>query len=644
MIRLALLAAVVAVAIPTHALPADDVAVARQAFALADQGNWDDALVRARNAGPIAADVVQWERLRAGEGSFDEYLDFVSRNADWPGMALLRKAGEPKAKGAAPDAVRAYFAGMPPQTGTGSLILAQALAASGDPNAAADEIVRAWRTLSLTPAEQETFLAHYGSLLGEHHDGRMAAMLRAELVDDARRMLGLASSATRAVAEARIALQTDGNGIDALISAVPEKMKGSAGLAYDRFRWRIRKDRYDEAADLMLERSVSAESLGEPDRWADWRRTLARREMRLGDPQRAYRMAAGHHLTEGSEYADLEWLAGYIALRKLGDAETALAHFRRFRAAVNGPISLGRAGYWEGRALEALGQDAEARAAYALGAEFQVSYYGLLSAERIGAPFDRRLLGGERYPDWRKASFAGSSVFRAAALIEAAGDRKLALRFMLHLAEGLSGQDIGALAGFALNTGDANMALVLAKAAADKGVIWPEAYYPLNGMERLDLPVNRALALAIARRESEFDPAVVSPAGARGLMQVMPGTAKLVAGQLGLPYEAGRLTSDWQYNARLGSAYLSGLIEEFGASIVLIASGYNAGPGRPRKWIEDFGDPRSDRVDVVDWVEHIPFRETQTYVMRVSESRYIYGARLAREAGDVRFTPLLKGQ
>jgi soluble lytic murein transglycosylase len=446
------------------------------------------------------------------------------------------------------------------------------------------------------------------------------------------------------VAEARIALQDDAKGIDALIAAVPDSMKGSAGLAYDRFKWRIRRDRYEDAATLLLERSDSAESLGDPEAWADWRRRLARKFMREGDVKLAYRLAARHRLERGDDYADLEWLAGYIALRKLGDAETALKHFARFQAAVKTPISLSRAYYWLGRAHQALDQTAQAQAAYAEGARYQTAFYGLLSAEKVGLPLPPAMAGGERYPDWRGAAFGKSSVFQAATLLQAAGDRVLALRFLLHLGEGLAGEDIARLAGMALEWNDANTALVLAKAAAEKGVILPTAYFPTNGIEALDLPIEPELALAIARRESEFNPAAVSHAGALGLMQVMPETAKRMAAKAGLGYDRVRLTTDWTYNAQIGSTYLAGLVAEFGTSPVLVASGYNAGPGRPRRWIEAYGDPRDANVDVVDWIEAIPFRETQTYVMRVAESLPIYRARLGRGDGALHFTDLLKGR
>ena len=624
---------------------ADDAGTFRRALILAEGKDWSEAQGLARQSGPVAAAVVDWIRLRDGEGSLREYEDFLAVHGDWPGLPLLRKAGEEFL----PDAgeagrVIAYFSGEEPQTGTGSLALVAALSAAGQAEAAGAELVRGWRSLVLTAEEQDAYLSRYGEALAEHNDGRVAAMLKAGEPEQARRMLPYASEGTRRVAEARIALQTGAKGVTALIDAVPERMAGSWGLAYDRFRWRIKQDLYDDAGALLLERSESAETLGDPAKWSDWRRTLARREMRVGDAKTAYRMAARHHLTETDEdYADLEWLAGYIALRKLDDPETALTHFRRVRAAAEGPITLARAGYWEGRAAEALGRGDQATAAYAFAADYPWVFYGLLAGERTGRTFDTRLAGGEDYPPL-PAPLTGSSAYQAAALLDQAGNRTLAARFLLHLAGGLSGQEIGALAGQAIEWNDAYLALVLAKAAADKGVIWPRAYYPLMGMHKLDLPVPNALALAIARRESEFNPEAVSGAGARGLMQVMPGTAKMMAAKLGVDYSPGKLTSDPLYNARLGSAYLAGLVEEFGRSPVLVASGYNAGPGRPRQWMQDRGDPRSADVDVVDWIEAIPFRETQTYVMRVAESWFVYRARLGEDMSGVSFTVKLKGQ
>lgn len=624
---------------------ADDPLQFSQALRAADRGEWDAALAGGRAAGPSAEAVIEWRYLREADAPTGAYVNFFSQYGDWPGLKLMRKKGEASiAPDTDPGLVVAFFGGQVPQTGDGSLALARALRAQGNAAAAEEEAIRGWRNVPMSDATQAAYLDEFGGILKKHHDGRMAAMLWLGALPDAKRMLPLVSDNTRAVALARIALQEDGDGIDALLQAVPAKMAGSSGLAYDRFIWRISKDKYAEAEALLLERSESADSLGNPEAWADWRRKLARKEMREGDPRLAYKLASRHHLKSGDAFEDLEWLSGYIALRKLGDAKLALKHFDRYAAIVSGPISLGRAGYWRGRALEALGRDGDAAAAYAEGARYQTSFYGLLAAEKVGLPLSPAMVGGEIYPSWKGADFANSSVFQAARALMAAHELQLAARFMLHLGEPLSGEDMGRLAGAAIEAGHPYVAVTLAKAAADKGVVWPSAYFPLVGLDHLDLPVPTELTLAIARRESEFNPGAHSPAGAMGLMQVMPETGREMAGRIGLPYNEGKMASDFDYNARVGSAYLAELVGEFGTSPLLIATGYNAGPGRARKWLALLGDPRSEAVDPVDWVESIPFRETQTYVMRVAESLPIYRARLSGQTGQVNFTALLKGR
>lgn len=628
------------------ALPSDErIEALREALAFADRGQWAEAMGKARVAGPVSREVLEWRRLRAGEGLFEDYVAFLRAHPDWPGLAWLRRQGEDTIlDGSDPAMVVAYFTGQPPQTGAGALALVRALDASGQRAAATAEAVRAWRGLSLTEAQQTRFLALHGTDLAEHHGGRMQAMLDEGNLADARRMLPLVTSGTRAVAEARIALQADQPGVDTLINAVPDYMAASPGLAYDRWRWRIRHDAYDGAADLLLERSASAESLGDPERWASWRGILARREMRLGNDDEAYRLASGHQLSSGSAYADLEWLSGYIALRRLNRPDVALAHFGRFQSAVSSPISLGRAGYWQGRAFEALGRNEEARQAYGFGARYQTAFYGLLAAEKLGLSLDPALVGAGPQVDWRDAAFTGTGLFRAGELLAAADDEQDADRFLLHMAESLPETGLEQLADYALDHQRPHLALLVAKEAAGRGHVLPRAYFPLNGLEKMDLPVAPELALSIARRESEFDPQVVSHAGAKGLMQVMPGTAKLMAAATGQGYDEGRLTSDWRYNAGLGSAYLAKLEAEFGPTPALVAAGYNAGPGRPRQWIKDFGDPRDPSVDVVDWVESIPYTETQNYVMRVAECLPIYRARLAGQSVPIRLTDELRGR
>lgn len=624
---------------------AEDAAALTRALQATAEKDWSRAADEARISGPLAFDIVEWHRLRSGEGAFPAYADFANRRADWPGMELLRRRGEAKLDGVAPDQIISFFADAQPLTGQGALALVAAFEAKGETAKAAATAEAAWRNLDLNDTDQAEFLSRYARHVAPHHGGRMAAMLDKGRREQALRMLEHVTPGTKAVAEARLALQANGPGVDARIAAVPERMAGSAGLALDRAKWRWRNGAEDGAAALILERSDDAESLARPELWADLRAALARWDLRKGDARRAYKIAARHRLSAefAADYADLEWLAGYAAL-KLGDAPTALRHFEALMAAVQSPISLSRAGYWKGRALEAMGQVGPAQAAYRAAAAYQTAFYGLLATERAGLALDPDFANPAPLPDWRGAGFETSSVFQAAVLLRDAGRHDLTERFILHLSESLSIDDIARLAGLALEWKEPHLALGLGKRAAESGAMLTAAYYPLSGIETLDLGVPGELALAIARRESEFDPAVVSPAGARGLMQVMPGTAKLMAARLSLDYEAGKLTSDPGYNAKLGTAYLSVLREEFGRSPVLVAAGYNAGPGRPRRWLEEMGDPRLPTVDVVDWIEMIPFSETRNYVMRVSESLPVYRARLGHAStGPLRFTDELRG-
>jgi soluble lytic murein transglycosylase len=635
-----LLALALALATPAMADDADDLRAALRYVAAED---WSAAT--ATVSGDIARDIVEWHRLRAGEGRLGEYEAFLARRPDWPGLALLRQEGEVAvARSTDPARVIAWFGTDKPRTATGALALIRALTAQGRTAEAEAEAFRAWTQLPFDAAEQTYLLDQFGGALALAHEVRLDRLLWAgDRSNEVARMLPLVSPDWQKLAAARVALRNEAANASALVETIPAAVANDPGLAYDRFVWRMRKDRTDDALTLILERSETAAALGDPSAWAERRAVLARLLMRADRPQDAYRVAARHHLTEGADYADLEFLAGFIALRKLGDAATALQHFTNLKAAVVTPISVSRALYWQGRAHEDAGNDAQAEEVYREAARHATAYYGQLAAERLGLPLDAALIAEARPADWQQSNFAGDSVLVAARLMQAAGDMAGAKRFLLHLAESLDATELDQLADMTLALDEPHLALAIAKAAAERGVILPRAYFPVTSMVPDGLPVSRALALSIARRESEFNPVVGSSAGARGLMQLMPATAERMARETGQDYALGRLTSDPAFNVSLGAAYLRVLVDEFGPSVALIASGYNAGPGRPRRWVTEFGDPRDPGVDVIDWVETIPFTETRTYVMRVVESLVIYRAKLKGAVGPVRVTAELRG-
>ncbi|PTW48416.1 lytic transglycosylase domain-containing protein [Rhodovulum kholense] len=623
-------------------LAAEPTALAKAMVAVrADR--WAEARQLARPAGQVALDIVEWRRLRAGEGSLDDYRAFLARNPDWPGLDKVRTSGEGAiGAGDDPAAVVAFFGGRAPVTGEGALRLVEAEAALGRTGEAQAAAVAAWQSLPLSEAAQSALLARFGRTLAGQHVARLDTLLWEGHDISAGRMLSLVPEGWQKLAAARIALRNQDPGVDARIAAVPTSLRNDPGLAYERFMWRTRKGRGEDAIALLDERSTSAQSLGRPALWAGWRRYYAHQVLREGNPKLAYRLASRHHLSAGASYAELEWLSGFIALRFLDKPETALTHFRAFEAAVRTPISLGRAGYWEGRALEAMRHPQEARAAYAMGAQFQTSFYGLLAAERGGIAMDPSLAGRDYYPDWRAQPFARSSVVSAAFLLHEAGEQNLVEMFLTHLAESADPAGQRALAGLALELNDHHVALRIAKTAAETGNVMVEAYFPVTEIARTRHPVPTELVLSIVRRESEFDPSVASGAGALGLMQLMPTTAKAMADELSVRYSSSALTADPSYNARLGAAYLAHLVEEFGPNPVLVAAAYNAGPSRAHRWVSEQGDPRAAGVDVIDWIELIPFTETRNYVMRVTEALPIYRARLAGRTGAVTLSKELK--
>ena len=614
-----------------------------RAMDLMREGNWAAAQIEARGDGQAALDVVLWHYLRAGQGSPRQIQDFLARNPDWPGLPFLREKSEAAMTSASAEDIRAFYANHVPETGAGALSLARALLVADNREASNAVVTQAWLTLSLTSEEQAAFVAAYSDVLVPLHTQRLDMALWRGWSSNARAMFPLVDEGWRKLANARLGLRADAGGVDTLIDAVPATLSADAGLAYERFAWRVRKGRTEDAVALLQARSTSTGTLGKPEFWSGQRRNLVRQLMRDGAHQTAYELASSHHLTEGSHFADLEWLSGYLSLRFLDAPDRAVSHFDAFLGAVATPISLGRAGYWSGRAHEALGNETAAAQAYAFGGQYQTSFYGLLAAERGGIAPDVRLAGNESFPNWGTAEFTQSSVYKAAILLLDAEEDVLAERFLTHLAESLDRTQIGQMGQMLEELGQPHIQVMLGKRAAQYGHEVHGPYYALHPVAELAHGVPTEMVLAIARRESEFDPGVVSPVGARGLMQVMPATAREVAGWLDVEYSETKLLTDPTYNAVLGSTYLERLAEQFNGNPVMMSAAYNAGPSRPLRWMNERGDPRRGQMDVIDWIEHIPFTETRNYVMRVTESLPIYRARLGRNPHPVPFSQELIG-
>lgn len=605
--------------------------------------NWTEAERVAIKDGQAALDVVLWTKLRAGDGTPREVLDFLSRNKDWPGLPYLRKRSEPVFETAETAQILAFFGDSLPQTAQGALIYARALTRNGQTSKAELMIQNAWVDFSMDQKTQDVFVSQFGGVIKPLHETRLINLLWRDDHAGARAMVPLVSADLAALLQARIALRKKEGDVNALIDAVPAKLRDHPVLAHARFEWRMTSDFRESGISFLRERSKSAVLLGKPQAWVTYRERIIRDMLYDGQGKQAYEFAKNHHLTDGDDFAVLEWLAGYIALKYRNDAKAAIGHFNRFLKAVETPISLGRGYYWMGRAYDTLGQKDQAKAAYIKGAEHQTSYYGILAAEQAGIGFGPEFFEWSELPDWRTASFVNTSVFKAAILLLSADQLSLGERFLTHLAETMDDQEILQLTDFLEEAQRSHVLVMVGKRAANYGRNFPRPYFALHAMIGMPSRVPIELSLSIARRESEFDQSVVSPVGALGLMQVMPKTGAEMAGDIGIAFDQSRMTTDWRYNVELGNTYLTELGERFGGNPVLMSLAYNAGPSRAERWMERLGDPRKSGVDIIDWVEMIPFDETRNYVMRVTESLPIYRARLGKDPLPEPFSKMLQG-
>tara|TARA_B110000459_G_scaffold17341_1_gene16759 strand:- start:15229 stop:17229 length:2001 start_codon:yes stop_codon:yes gene_type:complete len=620
------------------------VAALRAAFTASERGNWDIAERLVRPAGAVAIDLVEWDKLRAGEGQFVDTLDFLVRRPDWPGLPYLRKRSEITiTKDDIATDIIEFFKQQPPQTGLGTLRLAQALIQMGQKSEGVLVAQNGWISFDLEPKDEREFLKDFGEHLTNLHEVRLDMLLWRGSTSTASRVLPLVSDGHAKLGKARIALQRNLGGLQARISRIPKELKGDPGLAYDRFKWRLAHKLPKKAIQLLLSQSSDKGRLGQPNKWAAKRLVLARDLIWDKKYQTAYTVAKNHQLTQGRDYAELEWLAGFIALRKLKKPQLALIHFKNHETAVGSAISLGRSYYWQGRAQQVMGQTDDAKLSYIKGANYQTSFYGLLASEAANVPLRPRLAGGSMDLGWQKSAFSKSSVLEAGLLFFKVGQPRRGVRFLTHLAESQSPSDMAKLAGMAEEFRIPYLQLMLGKRAALYDVMLERHFYPLHPLLINGDGISPELGLAIARRESEFFAGAISGVGALGLMQVMPATAKEMAGKLGIPYSRSKMLGDPKYNAKIGVRYLKELIEEFGNSPVHVAAAYNAGPSRARSWTAKLGDPRLSGVDVIDWIEEIPFSETRNYVMRVAESLPNYRVRLTGQPMPLNFLSELKG-
>jgi soluble lytic murein transglycosylase len=615
----------------TDPASANDVEWVRTGIAAAKMGNLDQVRIAEGNVvSPVARKILEWTAAdqMGNRLSFAE-IDQARRDLiGWPRRANRQAWAERdiEASGLSPRQIVDWFGGGDPATPEGAMALASAYKQLGHAADAQKLIRHYWRDRAFEADSQRVMLARFGALLRvEDHIKRADTLLYGQQGPAARDMIPLLPADQQILAEARMALRSNASNASELFAAVPLALIHDPGLAVEHARYLYARDMGLQALPLLAD---FPKNLPEDAASRFWllRRQLVNVAVQAGDYVSAYRAVDGHGLPPGADAADAEFLGGWIALTKLHDPVRAEQYFGRLNLIGASPITISRALYWRGRAEEALGDEIAAQSYYGQGAKYYTTFYGQLAAAKAGIKElvldpDPVATPGDR------ARFDAAEMVQAARIVAEAGDHTLYRYLLTSAADTLpTAGDEALLVDMAQANGDQDLVMRIVRLAATRGLILPERGYPLREPPNTS-PVEAPLVLAIIRQESGFDPRIRSGAGARGMMQLMPATARRLASRSGLHYSESML-DDADYNMRLGSGFLGDLVQEFDGSYVMATAAYNAGPGRPAKWVEACGDPRASSVDPVDYIECIPIGETRNYVMRVLENMQVYRARL----------------
>jgi peptidoglycan lytic transglycosylase len=597
---------------------------------------------------PLARSLVEWERLRRGEGQAAEYLKFLSENPDWPSREQLQRRMEETLfeEGGDTDVIATYFKGREARSPAGMAVLASVHLAHGEKEQAKALAVKIWREKDLPASLEKGFLFRFGSLLNEQdHKWRLDRLLgedvkqkdkREDRAAQAKRVIPLLSASEQKTAQARLSVfMRSGK------TALGSGQKGSGpdwGVVFHKIQQLRRAGKVEEAAKLLGTASLDPSVVANLDDWWMERRSLAYLALKANKPKLAYEVVRDAGPVGVNELNDQTFMAGWIALRYLKDVKQAEKHFADLVRTADGPLSRGRAHYWMGRTAEVLGDSESARTSYQTAARENDTFHGLLAMQklspgRLALTFDPPAIPS---PDLA-TRFTNHDAAKAIALARKANlGRSVTRVFLLNLAKIEKDEAWAAMAAhLARVTGDTQTAVRIGKASIANGQNLVYYSYPVHALPKytpLRPPPETAMLLGLARQETEFNSDTVSTAGARGILQVMKVTAAHICRDYKIKCTYDKLLTDDTYNITIASAYVADRMAEWQGSYVLALSSYNAGPGRTRQWIGEFGDPRTPGVDPIDWIERIPIEETRRYVAKVLSNIQIYRARLGDEA------------
>jgi soluble lytic murein transglycosylase len=611
-----------------------DFALAKKAVSEMKKSDWNNALKTAKKAKDKSIyNFIEWRHLltEGNKASFYDYLNFINANKDYPRLGRIKYLAEHKLSNEkiTPGKIIDWFGDEEPLSGYGKMILGESYVLTGQIEQGKKLIKDGWITADLSKTELSLFRKKFKNYLNaEDYIQRADYLAWENKYWDLKRMLRYLPKDYELLYNARQLLMSKSYGVDQAIKNVPDRFKNDAGLNFDRLKWRRKRGRIDSSAEILLNVKNTKDYLVRPDKWWDEREIILRSLIYEKKYELAYKIASNHALIEGSDYAAAEWMSGWIALSFLDDPLLSKDHFQNFYNNVNYPISTSRGAYWLARSYKALGDKENSKKWFEEAAKYLTTYYGQLAFLELNPNENFELSKDMEVDKKYREKFYSKELVKITYLLDELNEDKYTKFILRHLAnENIeNGSEILA-SELSTNIGRFDFAIQIAKIASYEKRFHNKFNYPIistpKNINGRKIPES-AFILSIIRQESEFDLSANSHAGAKGLMQLMPYTAKLVAKQAKLPYVKSRLTTDPEYNINLGSHYVAGLILDYDGAYPFAIAAYNAGPNRVKYWKKINKDPQKKQIDYVDWIELIKFRETRNYVQRVLENYNVY--------------------
>tara|TARA_B100000902_G_scaffold346005_1_gene352436 strand:+ start:8462 stop:10621 length:2160 start_codon:yes stop_codon:yes gene_type:complete len=611
-----------------------DFNLAKKAILEMKKRNWPSALKTAKKARDKSIyNFIQWRHLltKGNKATYYDYKVFIDSNEDYPRIGRIKYLAEHKlsTEKISPKKIIDWFGTSEPLSGFGKMILGESHISTGNIEKGIKLIKNGWINAELTKSELRFYRKKFKKYLNSDDYIKRADYLAwNNKYWDLKRLLRYLPKDYELLYTARQLLMSKSYGVDNAIAKVPKKFKNDAGLNYDRLKWRRKRGRVDSSVDILTKIKNTKEYLVRPDKWWIEREIISRSLIYKKKYELAYKISSNHAMQSGPEFAAAEWMSGWIALSFLEDPLLAKVHFEKFYNNVSYPISIARGAYWLGRAYKKIGNQELSKKWFLEASKYLTTYYGQLAFIEIDPNANFELSKDMEIKKEYRNYFFNKEIVKLVYLLDELDEDKYTKHMLRHLANDNveNGSEVLA-AELSTNIERFDFAIQISKIASYEKRFHNKYNYPIistpkyiNGRK---IPDN-AFILSIIRQESEFDLSANSHAGAKGLMQLMPYTAKLVAKQANLPYSKSRLTKDPEYNINLGSHYIAGLILEYEGAYPFAIAAYNAGPKRVKYWKKLNKDPQKKQIDYIDWIELIKFKETRNYVQRVLENYNVY--------------------